>query len=650
MDRNTLTGIALIFLVLIGFSYLNRPSKEQLEAAKHRKDSIEQVQRQMAIEQQQREAEAAKSPMGAVENNSTATAEEAEKELVDRFGAFAAAAKGEEQFTTLENNLMKVTLSNKGGRIYSVELKGYKRFNGEPLVLFEGDKSDFGMEFFAANRNIATEQLFFVPSTSEAVVKATGPEVRKGDEGKEKVNEENPGQTKNISMKLNAGDGKYIEYRYAIKHNSFMIDFDVNMVGMNDVISSNADFINFKWNVQMPRQEQRSKWGEDRYSTIYYKYDEDEVDKLTTSKSGSESLKTKVKWVDFKQLFFSSTLIADEAFANADVKTIWFDEKDPRSEKYLARYESNIGIPFSYRPSESANMQFYFGPNHYYTLKQYGIDLQNVVNLGYAIVRPVSKYVVIPIFNWLRRFISNFGVIIIILTLIIKFALYPLTYKSYIAQAKMKALKPEIDEINAKYPQEKAMERQQATMALYKKAGVNPMGGCLPMVLQMPILFSMFFFFPTSIELRQQGFLWAHDLSTYDSIISWQQEIPFLSSILGNHISLFTVLMTITSVFYTKVSSANQAGGQQMAGMKTMMYMMPVVFFFVLNNYSSGLSFYYFLANLITIGQTYLSRRFVDEEKIRAQLQANKKKPVKKSKFQQRLEEMAKQKGMQMPK
>jgi len=277
--------------------------------------------------------------------------------------------------------------------------------------------------------------------------------------------------------------------------------------------------------------------------------------------------------------------------------------------------------------------------------------MERQIDLGYAIVRPVNRYVIIPVFNWLRRSIDNFGIIILLLTLMIKVVLFPFTYKSYMSQAKMRALKPEVDEINAKFPgQEKAMEKQQATMALYRKAGVNPMGGCLPMVLQMPILFAMFFFFPTSIELRGESFLWAKDLSTYDSILSWDFTIPLIGNFMGNHLSLFTILMTITTIISTKLSQS-ATSTQGMPGMKTMMYMMPVMFFFLLNSYPSGLSYYYFLANLITIGQTYLIRSFVDEDKIRAQLQANKKKPAKKpSNFQKRLEEMAKQRGVQTPK
>jgi YidC/Oxa1 family membrane protein insertase len=286
-------------------------------------------------------------------------------------------------------------------------------------------------------------------------------------------------------------------------------------------------------------------------------------------------------------------------------------------------------------------MKFFFGPSHYNTLKQYDLSMENQINLGYVVIRQVNQWIIIPTFNFLRRFIDNFGIIILLLTILIKLLIFPFTYKSYHSQAKMKALKPEIDEINAKFGKDKPMEKQQATMALYKKAGVNPMGGCLPMLFQMPVLFAMFFFFPTSIELRQESFLWATDLSSYDSIMTLPFNIPFY----GTHVSLFCLLMTITTIISTYMNSQTQ-NTEAMPGMKTMMYIMPVMFLFILNGYASGLSYYYFLANVITIGQIYIFRMMIDEDKIRAQIMINKKKPVVKSNFQKKLEEMSKQQGM----
>ncbi len=641
IDKNTIIGLGLIFGVFILFFYINQPSQEEVDAAKHQRDSIAFVQKQEAIKAAETALLEEKNKPAAVAVTDAVQQDEAGGQLVELYGKFANAAVGEDEIITLENNLMKIEVAAKGGRIYSVELKNYKRHDSLPLVLFEGQKSDFGLEFSTSSlRNISTEEFFFVPDTDEQQIVVSGPEAFTGKEGREKFNEKNKGEEKSLSMRLYAGEEGYIEYKYTIRHNSYMIGFDVNMVGMNNIVASNSNYLNLNWNIQVPRQEKISSWGEDRYSTIYYKYFGDEVDNLKTKKSGEEVLRTRVKWISFKQLFFSSTLISDDAFTSAEVRTEFFGEEDPRYPGYLGNYQADIAVPYDFKANETIPLQFYFGPNHYNTLRQYGLDMEDVIDLGW--VAFINKGVIIPIFNWLSRYLSNFGLIILILTIMIKTVLFPLTYKSYKSQAKMRALKPEIDELNKKFSADKSMEKQQATMALYKKAGVNPMGGCLPMLLQFPVLIAMFYFFPTSIELRQQSFLWAHDLSTYDSVLN----LPFTIPMYGDHVSLFCLLMTITTVISTRLNSASQAGGQQMAGMKTMMYMMPVMFLFILNNYSAGLSYYYLLANLITIGQTYIARRFIDEEKIRARLQANKKKPAKKSKFQERLEKAAKARGV----
>lgn len=645
MDKKSIIGIGLIFAILVVFSLINQPSKEEVAAAKHRRDSIAQVEAQLAAAQQKLAEEQVAQQQAALEAD-TAYQQNAIQSKIDELGVFGTAAIGEEKFTTLENNQIKITFSNKGGRIHSVELKDYQTHDSLPLILFDGDETKFGLNFFAQNRSIQTDQLYFKQNGGAKNVVVSGPEVDRGDEGRIKANLQNPGGKESVAFRLEVAPGKYIEYVYTLEHNSYLLDFDLNLNGVSEYISGRSN-LDFAWAIDVPRQERYSRFGEDRYTNITYKFFEDEVDNLDKNKSDEENLATKVKWIGFKQLFFSSTLIADQSFANAMVRQEKYDYED--NQDYLGRFSADIAIPYNGAPTESMNMQFFFGPNHYQTLKQYNLDLERQVDLGYAIVRPVNKYLIIPVFNWLNRFISNFGIIILLLTILIKTILFPFTYKSFMSQAKMKVLKPEIDEINAKFGQDKAMEKQQATMALYKKAGVNPMGGCLPMLLQMPILFAMFFFFPTSIELRGESFLWAHDLSTYDAIVSWDFNIPLIGNFMGNHISLFTVLMTITTIVSTRLNQS-AATSQGMPGMQTMMYMMPVMFFFLLNSYPSGLSYYYFLANLITIGQTYLIRSFVDDEKIRAQLQANKKKPVKKSSFQKRLEDMAKQRGVQTPK
>jgi YidC/Oxa1 family membrane protein insertase len=638
MDRNTILGVILIFLILIGFSYFNKPSEQQLAAAKHQRDSIEAVrveqEKQIVSEKKLEETQSSFSS-GAVKNDSLGSV--ADRERKDKFGDFAEASVGTEKFYTIENNLMKVTFSNKGGRIYSVELKNYKTFEGKPLILFEGNTSKFGMNFFSQNRSIETESFYFTPSDSPENQVVMGSEIGKGREGIEKFNTGTAANPKSISMRLMAGEGKYLEYKYTLNHNSFLVGFEVNAVNLSKVITTNSNYLNFNWKIAMPRQERQSQYGEDNYSTIYYKFQDDDVEKLSAGKSGTESLRTKTQWISFKQLFFASTLIADNAFPTADIKTE-LTKEDPR---YVGNFNADIALPYEGKDSENIKMKFYFGPSHYNTLKQYDLSLERQINLGYAIVRPVNKWIIIPTFNFLRKYIDNFGIIILLLTIFIKLLIFPFTYKSYHSQAKMKALKPEVDEINAKFGTDKAMEKQQATMALYKKAGVNPLGGCLPMLFQFPVLIAMFFFFPTSIELRQQSFLWATDLSTYDSIMTLPFKIPFY----GTHVSLFCLLMTITTIISQYMNSQTQ-NTDAMPGMKTMMYLMPVMFLFILNGYASGLSYYYFLANVITIGQMYVFRFMIDEEKIRAQIQLNKKKPVVKSKFQQKLEEMSKQQGV----
>ena len=635
MDKKSIIGIALIFGILVVFSLMNQPSKEEIAAQKRKNDSIAQVEANLAL-QQQKIAEQQAAQQASVQANDTTSQKKAVQAKTDEFGVFGTVAVGEEKFTTIENNLMEITFSNKGGRIYSVRLKDFQTHDSLPLMLFDGPKSLFGLNFFAQNRSIQTDKLYFNQLGGKDKIVVSGPEIKTGNEGKVKFNKENPGGKESVTFRLEVAPGKYMEYIYTLEYNSYLVDFDVNMQGMNEYIAANQPYLNFTWAIDVPRQERKSKFGEDRYTNLTYKFFEDEVDNLSQSKSDEENLNTRVKWIGFKQLFFGSTIIADESFPNAQIK----QTKTPDDKKYLANFYADIALPYKGEKSEKVGMQFFFGPNHYQTLKQYDLSLESQVYLGYPVVRQINQFVIIPIFNFLRRFISNFGVIILLLTLFIKSVLFPFTYKSYMSQAKMKALKPEIDELNAKYGKDKAMEKQQATMALYKKAGVNPMGGCLPMLLQFPILIAMFFFFPTSIELRQQSFLWATDLSTYDTIFNLPFTIPFY----GDHVSLFCLLMTVATIFYTHLNQQTTASNG-MPGMKTMMYMMPVMFLFILNSYPSGLSYYYFLANLITIGQTLLIRRFVDDDKIRAQLQANKKKPVKKSNFQKRLEEMSKQRG-----
>ncbi|MBN2746550.1 MAG: membrane protein insertase YidC, partial [Bacteroidales bacterium] len=347
--------------------------------------------------------------------------------------------------------------------------------------------------------------------------------------------------------------------------------------------------------------------------------------------------------------FFASTLIAESAFSHAKIHQIVDEDLKNFSKDYLQTMSSEIAIPLGGSELESFKMKWYFGPNKFKILKKYDLGLEQQIPLGWGffLLQWINRFAVIPVFDFLSSFNWNYGIIILVLTILLKIVLFPIAFKTYTSSAKMRVLKPEIDEIGKKFPkQEDAMKKQQATMALYKKAGVNPMAGCIPMLLQMPILIALFYFFPASIELRQQSFLWATDLSSYDAIVSWDAQIPLLSQFYGNHVSLFTLLMTITTIFYTKLNNDMMGSQQQMPGMKVIMYIMPIMFLGFFNNYAAGLSYYYFLANMITFGQMFVIRRLINEDKIRAKINENKKKPVKKSALAQRLEEAAKKRGV----
>jgi YidC/Oxa1 family membrane protein insertase len=623
MDRNSIIGIILIAAILIVYSVINQPSKDEIERAKHRRDSLELVRQQNEAKQQK-----AKKAIEQTAEPEEQLQETYQKEnLVKKYGNFASSAEGEKEFASVENDLMKIKFTNKGGRIYSVELKDYKTYTQKPLILFDGDSTVFGLNFFSQNKSIITNELFFNLENEKNYY------VVENDE-------------QSITYRLYASEDKYIEYVYTVYPGTYMMDFDIHFVGINEIIASNLSVIDLKWSMYSPQQEKGAD-NENMYTTIGYKYYQDDVNTLSSrgKDENSEELNTRVKWISFQQQFFSSILVAENFFTNAVVE---FNNL-PNSSKYLKHFRSTIGIPFDYEKESTVPLQFYFGPNHHTTLKKQGLEFERIIPLGWGIFGWINRFVVIPVFNFLDNFIANYGLIILILTILIKTVLFPLTYKSYLSSAKMRVLKPEIDLINKKFPKkEDAMKKQQATMALYKKSGVNPMGGCIPMLIQFPILIALFRFFPSSIELRQKSFLWADDLSSYDSILDLPFDIPFY----GDHVSLFTLLMALALFFSTKINSGQMGdSNQQMPGMKFMMnYMMPVMLLFFFNGYSAGLSYYYFLSNVITMGQTLIIRRFVDDESLLKKLHENKKKPVKKSKWQQRLEEAAKQKGYKPPK
>jgi YidC/Oxa1 family membrane protein insertase len=618
MDKNSIFGIIIIAGILIIWGVVQSPNKKELEARKARIDSLARLQQSPVLH------DTAQTIRPYETNNSTGKQADSvnRKQAQDSLGEFAAVAHGENKFYTIENDLIRLVISSKGGRPYSVELKKYKTFNQTPVILFNGDSTKFGLTFFSQNRNISTNQLFFKPGDSLTMKRVVA-------------------HRDSLTMRLTVGDNKYIEYHYVVIPGSYMINFNITLQGMKDIGTRDPSTIDLAWEINVPQQEQLKK-NENQYTSIYFRHYKENVDFFKgTTKDVQEEIPTQVQWVAFKNQFFSSVIIADNSFSNALLKSSTL----PVENKYLKNFRAEVGLPFQRLDKETISLKMFFGPNKFKLLKQYKTyKLEDLVSLGKTVIRWINQFVIIPIFDWLSRFIGNYGIIILLLTLIIKVGLLPLTYKSYMSQARMKVLKPQVDELNHKFPKGKEVEKQQATMALYKKAGVSPMGGCLPMLLQFPILFAMFKFFPTSIELRQQGFLWAKDLSTYDAFISWHQAIP----VLGNHISLFTLLMTVSTIISMKMSDTTSSS-QQIPGMKGMMYIMPVMFMFMLNNFSSGLTYYYFLANVITIGQNYLFKQFVDEKEILRKIEEKKTKTVKKSKFQQRLEEMAKQQGYRKP-
>lgn len=610
MDKNTITGLIIIFLILIGFSYFTRPSEEQVREMQ-RQDSIAKVeQRKMELAARQQQ-----------ENLKVSEEEAAGQGITVRKDSVFAQDSLTDQTYTLENDKIKLHISTRGGRITYVDLKEYRTHDSLPLILWRSGETAFGMNFYARNQQINTEKFLFKPSTTETTLYA-------------KDNEQV------LSMRLYADSTKYIEYLYKLAPGSYMTDLSIITHNMGDVIASNSSFLTLYWGVNMPQLE-KSKDFENRYTGVYYKFYEDAVENMSLTSDEEETLPTKVQWIDFKQQFFSSILISETPFSD-----VLLTSKTSQKAGYLKDAYAEVPLPYNGKMNEQYNMQFYFGPNSYPILKSYGndLDLTDVINMGWKWISWFNKYFVIPIFNFLQNNTTlNYGIIILLLTLIIKLILFPLTYKSYMSQARMRVLKPQVDELAKKYPADKAMERQQATMKLYKQAGVNPMGGCLPMLIQMPILIALFYFFPGAIELRQQSFLWATDLASYDSIATLPFTIPFY----GNHVSLFCLLMTATNIIYMVMNNKNQPQNDQMKGMQTMMYIMPVMFLFIFNSYSSGLSYYYFIATLITILQTWIIRKFVDDKKLLKQIELAKTKPVKKSKFQQRLEEMQKMQQQQ---
>ena len=593
-DKNSLIGFVLMAVILIVFNTFFFPDIPQEQA-------LVAAPTEAIITETQFTETTVATP---ILSNSVIS-----EELKTKYGVFASAAKGTDEFQVIENDKLKITVANKGGRIVSVILKEYQTFDSLALDLFDADSSSFNLQF-TTGHNINTADLYFVAEQS----------------------------SNTLSMKLKADDSHYVEYLYTLT-DDYLIDFDIKFIGMESLIPSGINYMNLEWQMKTPQTE-KSKTNQDMYTGIQYQYSADnEGDYLSFTSTDEDKINARLNWVAFKQQFFSAIFIAKDGF---EKPTHLISTKSEGS-KFIKDLAAKFELPYQHKIDEQLSFQFYFGPNHYKTLKAYDKGFEELVPLGWGIFGWVNQYIIINIFDFLSKYFSSYGIIILLLTLIIKIGLAPFTYKAFLSQAKMKVLKPEIDKINDKLKGKDPMKAQQETMGLYRKAGVNPMGGCLPMLFQFPILIAMFRFFPASIELRQESFLWADDLSSYDSIYELGFNIPFY----GDHISLFTLLMTISTLLYTHMNSSMATG--QMAQMKWMMYLMPIMFLGFFNNYAAGLSYYYFLANMFTFTQQYFMKIMINEDEILAQLEANKKKPAKpKSKFQKKLEDMQKKQEQQL--
>ena len=608
MDNNksTIIGWILIAAVMVGFIWMNQPSEEQLaEQARLRaaQDSIAQVEAQKALDQSMAEAR----------YNQTL--------LQDSTSALFLAAQGEEQIFTLENELVRLTFSNRGARVTSAILKEYTNQEGLPLELFNQDDESINFMLDGKNENIITEKLYFQPVV---VTDST------------------------LVFRMQTNGNGHLDFSYRLLPESYMLNFTVQAHGMQNFFPSSMKTMNVDW-AQRVRQQEKGYTFEQRYTTLTY-HTEKDTEHLSEMKAANKEL-AGIEWIAFKDQFFSSIFIADQQFKSAEVSSSPINE----GSGYLKNMQAETTVYFDPSGEKASQFQFYFGPNQYQTLKESSklstsgknLHLDKLIYFGWPIVRWVNRFFVVYLFDWLNSWGINMGIVLLLLTLIVKAIVFPFTYKQYVSTAKMRALKPYIDKINAKYPNpEDALQKQQETMQLYSKYGVSPMSGCLPTLIQMPVWMALFFFIPNAIELRGQKFLWANDLSAYDDILHWNFNLPLL----GDHISLFCLLFSIVNIVNTLYTMKQQpAGGdpQQQKMMKWMMLMMPIIFIFALNNYSAGLNYYYFVSTLTTIIIMLVLRKTIDEKQLLVQLEANyaknQQKPVKKSSMMARLEAMQQQ-------
>ena len=633
MDKNTIFGLLIILAILFGYSAYNN-SKVQ----KAKKQQMEELAEQMA---QDSTTITIKTDSVAGNTNDDFTAMPAPQADHN----FATAQAAADYF--VETNLARYTFSSIGGYIKKIEFKDIYAYTPKDsakknLVLFDGNDNSLNLNLTLKNqKTIKTKDLLFISEVIDTLIVT--------EKGEQLVLRAHPVKTEtgeNGAAVSKTDSGSYIEYVYTFNPDDFRFGFRVNLVNMSQYLYANSSSFSIDWEAALNNVEKNYEYERD-ITTIYYMDNTDDVDNLEERKPDKKEFASELKWVGFKQQFFTSVLIADSANFSSGFLKVSLPDK---SERHLLK-EASAQLEFPIRDLDhgSFDMSFYYGPNQYKLLKEYDLNLERQVPLGWSfLLHWINRIAIIPIFNWLEAYGINYGIIILILTIIIKTILFPVAYKTYMSSAKMRVLKPELMEISARYPkQEDAMKKQQATMSLYKKAGVSPMSGCLPMLFQFPILVAMFRFFPSAYELRQQSFLWAEDLSTYDSILDFSFNIPFY----GDHVSLFCLLMTIATLFYTWLNNrlmAPTGDEQQQKMMKWMMYIMPILFLPMFNSFSSALTYYYLLVNIITFIQMGIFRYAVNEDKLRAKLKANMEKPVKKSKWEKKLEEMQRQQQQMM--
>ena len=608
MDKNTITGFVLIGLILFGFTWYQSRQYDKQIAYQAQLDSIAAVERAAGMA-----AESIADSLQASAAEEGAAAPVQGKAAIYKDSLLNLASGGEERIVTISNDKIEVAFTTKGAQPYSAKVKEYRNYDSTDLYIFRPGASEMGIGIYAGE-TINTKDFYF------DVIEATDSSAA-------------------FSLQF-AGGGSIIQ-RYALSEGSYMMTNTLTFKDMDNVIPKNATFCDFDWALTIPRMEKGYK-NEMQYSKVDYYFDgEKKPEEIGRGRNASKRIENSLEWFAFQQQFFSAIVRPDSRFSSGQVSVEFHPEDDPQRNLMDCGAKMRSGFQISDNVVMVKN--FYLGPNHYQTLKSYGRKYEKIIPLGGWLVGWFTKFVIIPLFNFLHRFISNFGIIILLMTLFIKIVVLPFSYKSYSSSAKMQAIKPEIDKLNEKYPKEEdALKKQQAMMDIYKRAGINPMGGCLPMLLQFPILWAMFRFFPASIELRQQSFLWADDLSAYDSIIDFGMRIPLI----GDHISLFALLMALSMFFYSKISMQGQMSGNDpnTASMRFMsVYMMPIMMFFICNSLSSGLSYYYLLSNLITMLETFIIKKFfVRPEDVLARLKASEGKPQPKSKWQKRLEEAQK--------